>query len=662
MKLIKHIVAGVMLSLATLIASVADAGSPALIPAPQTMVAGTGTFALKPSTSIRANAASEATANSLAERLRQATGFTFKVKSLTGTNVPKGDILLTTANANTNLGAEGYEMTVTGNGVVLRAPEQAGLFYGVQTFLQLLPPEVFSTSPSKLVDWAVPCVRIEDQPRFAWRGLLLDVSRHFLTVDEVKQFIDVMALHKLNVLHFHLTDDQGWRLEIKKYPRLTELGSVRKESPKPGNREQGDGTPYGPFFYTQDQIRGLVAYAQARHITIVPEIEMPGHLLGVLTAYPEYSCTGGPFEMRTRWGIEKDVLCMGNEKSLAFMKDILTEVLELFPSQFIHIGGDEVPRDRWKECPKCQALMKAEGLTREAQLQTWFNHRIETFLADKGRRMIGWDEILEGGLTPGAAVMSWRGTKGGLEAAEAGHDVVMAPNTHVYFNEDQAIDPDEPSDRIGRVIPLERVYAYEPVPPQLGADKRQHILGTEGCLWAETLKSVKEVEYNAYPRAAALAEVAWSPAALRNYDDFSLRLREHEKRLAALNVTFRRESYTRIGGWTPAQITTNGVTLEWDVPRFVTGPGSVIARLDYVKGNASIRTAWVAVLLDGKEVGRDTHAGYASWKEAKSTYAIAVPASTRGARYTLRAYVTGTGGTDSTGSVQLKYKSTKLAP
>jgi hexosaminidase len=286
-------------------------------------------------------------------------------------------------------------------------------------------------------------------------------------------------------------------------------------------------------------MRELVSYAHARHVTIVPEIEMPGHMLGALAAYPEFSCTGGPFSVRTRWGIEPDVLCPGNEQAIRFAQDVLGEVTEVFPGQFIHIGGDESPRDRWKNCPKCQARMKAEGLTREAQLQTYLNRRLEEFLVARGRRLLGWDEILEGGLTPGATVMSWRGLAGGIAAASAGHDVVMSPSTHCYFDYAQAQDPGEP-ECIGGYIPLPRVYAFEPVPPELPDARRRHILGAQGNLWTEHLWTGRDVEYFAFPRATALAEVVWTPVELRDYADFERRLAIHLRRLEALDVNYRR--------------------------------------------------------------------------------------------------------------------------
>jgi hexosaminidase len=516
-----------------------SSAAPSIIPLPQQMEVKEGSFRLTPKTVVVADSGAQSEAEKLAAALQPATGFKFAVS---GKGIAKGAIDLDIdGTLHQKLGAEGYQLSVTRQGITLRAATEAGLFYGGRTLLQLLPPEILASNKVSGVEWEIPCVEITDSPRFSWRGVMVDVSRHFLTVEELKKFMDVMALHKLNTLHLHLADDQGWRLEIRKYPRLTELGSVRRESPRPDASNHGDGKPYGPYFYTQAQIRDLVVYGQARHITIMPEIEMPGHLLGVLTAYPEYSCTGGPFEVRTRWGVEDDVLCIGNTNSLVFMEDILTEVLDLFPSRFIHIGGDEVPRGRWEKCRKCQALMKAEGLKTEAQLQTWFDQRIETFLSSKGRRLIGWDEILEGGLTPGAAVMSWRGIKGGMDAASAGHDVVMSPNSYLYLSRPQSKAPGEPVSARG-YLPLEKVYSYEPVPAELPADKRRHILGAQAALWSEHFHepTLKRFEYFAYPRACALAELTWSPMESRDFSSFSRRLSTHLQRLEALSVNFYR--------------------------------------------------------------------------------------------------------------------------
>ncbi len=510
-----------------------------LIPQPARVQVRGGHWTLQPAARIVARGNATVEANFLADALSVPRGRRLPVVEGLKRD---GDIEMSLEPSDLSFGAEGYRLTVATNGVTIRAASTAGLFYGGVTLRQLLPADCWRThqpAAAPGTNWSVAAVEIDDQPRFPWRGLLLDPARHFLPPEYIKKFVEIMALHKFNSLQLHLTDDQGWRLEVRKYPRLTTVGSIRKESPRRGDRNQGDGKPYGPFFYTRAQILDLVAYAQARHVTLVPEIEIPGHFRAALAAYPEFSCTGGPFEVRTRWGVEPDILCPGNDAAVAFAKDILSEVCDLFPSRFIHIGGDEAPRDRWQKCPKCQARMRAEGLKGEAQLQSWLNHRLEEFLASKGRRLIGWDEILEGGLTPGAAVMSWRGTVGGLAAAKAGHDVVMSPTTHCYFDYAQAKDPGEP-ESIGGFIPLGTVYAFDPIPPGLSSAKRRHVLGAQGNLWGEHFWEPKDVEYFAFPRAAALAEVVWSPAGSGNFADFQRRFPAHARRLEALGVNYRR--------------------------------------------------------------------------------------------------------------------------
>lgn len=520
---------------------VAEAPTPPLIPRPLRLEAKQGTFLLTPRTTIASSAAARKEAEKLANVLRGPTGFPLRI---TESQTANDSVNLQWEPAlESTLGKEGYALSISPDRVSIRAASEAGLQNGGVTFRQLLPPEIFrsGTSPVErdLVSWSAPCLEIEDSPRFPWRGLLIDVARHYMPVDFLKKAVDLVAIHKMNSLQLHLTDDQGWRVEIKKYPRLTQIGSVRKESPAKREPNRGDGVQYGPCFYTQAEIRDLVSYAQARHVTLLPEIEMPGHFLGALAAYPQFSCRGGPFEVRTRWGVEEDILCAGNDEAFEFVRDILTEIVEMFPSRFIHIGGDEAPRDRWKECPKCQARMRRESLKNEAELQTYFNRRIEAFLTSKGRRLIGWDEILEGGLTPGAAVMSWRGVEGGIAAANAGHDVVMSPTSHCYFDYAQSREPGE-LESIGGFIPLPTVYDFEPIPVALDESKRHHILGAQGNVWTEFIHTPAEAEHFAFPRAAALAEVLWSPAEGKDYLDFHRRLKEHQKRLDALRVNYRK--------------------------------------------------------------------------------------------------------------------------
>ena len=411
-------------------------------------------------------------------------------------------------------GREAYALNVTAEAIEIGAREPAGLFYGIQTLRQLV-----AASPN-----SVAAVRIEDAPRFAYRGMHLDVSRHFFPIEFVKKYIDTMSAFKLNTFHWHLTDDQGWRLEIRKYPKLTEVGAWRKETIV-GHARRGpkgyDGTPHGGF-YTQDEAREVVRYARERNVTVIPEIEMPGHAVAALAAYPKLACTPGPFEVRTTWGISEDIFCP-SEETFAFLQNVLTEVMDVFPSEYIHIGGDEAPKARWKESPVAQEVIKREGLRDEDELQSWFVRRVETFLGAHGRRLVGWDEILEGGLAPNATVMSWRGIKGGIEAAKQGHDVVMCPNDDLYFDHYQA-DPEKEPLALGGMTPLDDTYRYEPVPDELTPDEAAHVLGAQGCLWTEYVPTPEHAEYMAYPRALALAELAWSSRDSRDFESFRARL------------------------------------------------------------------------------------------------------------------------------------------
>lgn len=439
--------------------------------------------------------------------------------------------------------SESYIMNITSRRILIQGDDAAGVFYGIQSLRQLLPPELEQPDMAAgLVNVRVSNIYIEDYPEFPYRGMHLDVARHFFDVDFIKKYIDLMALHKMNTFHWHLTEDQGWRIEIKKYPLLTEIGAWRKETliGHGGNPPfEYDGKRYGGY-YTQDDVREIVAYAAERHITVIPEIEMPGHATAALAAYPELGCTGGPYEVITRWGVFEDVFCAGNDKTFEFLEDVLTEVTELFPSQYIHIGGDECPKTRWEECPKCQARIQEEGLADEYELQSYFIRRIEKFLLSKGRNIIGWDEILEGGLAPQATVMSWRGVRGGIEAAQMGHDVIMTPTSHCYFDYYQA-DPETQPLAIGGYLPLSRVYEFNPIPLDLSDKEAEHILGAQGNVWTEYMKTSDHVEYMAYPRAIALAEVLWTPDRKHDFEDFSQRLNYHFKRLDALNVNYFRE-------------------------------------------------------------------------------------------------------------------------
>lgn len=527
--------------------AVAAAPTPALIPLPQKMECREGAFKLQPKTPVRTDAAARETGSYLAERLGKATGYSLKVGTSTKPQPIKGAILLTTKDAKPELGTEGYELTATPDSIVVRASKSAGLFYGVQTLLQLLPPEVFAAKPATNINWQVPCVQIEDQPRFKWRGLLLDVARHFFTKQEVKQLLDEMAMQKINTLQMHLTDDQGWRIEIKKYPRLTEIGAWRKDAgfgldPKASMTYGPDGR-YGGY-YTQDDIREIVAYARGRHITVVPEIEMPGHASAALSAFPELSCNGGPYTPNAQGGVFAGVYCAGKDETFEFLQNVLVEVRQLFPCAYIHIGGDEVRKDNWKKCPRCQARIKQEGLKSEHELQSYFIRRIEKSINAQGRTLIGWSEIREGGLAQNAVVMDWIG--GAVEAASAGHDVIMSPTGYCYLDYYQSTNHVTEPKAIGGYLPLSKVYAFEPLPAKLDPQYRSHILGAQGNLWTEYIPNFKQAQYMVFPRLSALAEVTWSAQAARNWEDFTRRLQTQFQRFDQLGVNCRKGTPERI--------------------------------------------------------------------------------------------------------------------
>ena len=439
---------------------------------------------------------------------------------------------------------EAYELSVEPIGIRIKASDGAGWFYGIQTLIQGLPPAKPDSLVGQSVAIELPAVTIKDAPRFGWRGMHLDVCRHFFPVAFVKRYIDILALHKMNTFHWHLTEDQGWRIEIKQYPKLTEIGAWRvdredqpwneRTPPKPGEK-----ATYGGF-YTQEEVKEIVAYAAERFITIVPEIEMPGHSVAALAAYPEISCTGGPFYvMPGGYWPGTNIYCAGNEKTFKLLENVLSEVVDLFPGKYVHIGGDEAFKARWEQCPKCQKRMYDEHLKNEAELQSYFIKRIETFLVSKGKCLIGWDEILEGGLAPEATVMSWRGNEGGIAAAREGHDVVMSPTAYCYFDYVQAKEGEPPGPTYAGALKLEKVYSFEPVPEELDSVQAEHILGAQGNVWTEYIPNGKHAEYMAVPRMSAMAEVDWSPKEARNWDDFKKRLSQHLKRLDVLDVNYR---------------------------------------------------------------------------------------------------------------------------
>lgn len=437
---------------------------------------------------------------------------------------------------------EAYKLNINPSEIVIKASTDQGAFYAVQTLRQLLPPE-FENGTFSQNETAIPCVTIEDAPQFSYRGMHLDVGRHMYSVDFIKKYIDAIAMLKMNTFHWHLTEDQGWRIEIKKYPKLQEVAAYRNEtlvghySDQP---HQFDGKKYGGF-YTQEEIKDIVDYAQSRHVTVIPEIELPGHSQAALTAYPELGCTGENYEVATKWGVFEDIYCP-KEETFTFLEDVLNEVIELFPSKYIHIGGDEAPKARWKNCGHCQALIKKEDLKDEHGLQSYFISRIEKFLNSKGRQIIGWDEILEGGLAPNATVMSWRGINGAVEAAKQNHDVILTPTSHCYFDYYQSEDEDEPL-AIGGFLPLEKVYSFNPIPEELTQEESKYVLGAQGNIWTEYIPTEKQVEYMMFPRVLAMSEVVWSSDENKDYKNFVSSVEHFHNRLDALNINYANHLY-----------------------------------------------------------------------------------------------------------------------
>lgn len=454
----------------------------------------------------------------LAQYIEQSTGMQLEVTDQPSNN----DIAIFVQLANEN--PEAYSLTVKADGIVINGASPAGCFYGIQTLRKSIPAVA-----EKISSVEMPAVEINDAPRFSYRGVHFDVSRHFFTVEEVKSFIDLLVLHNINRMHWHITDDQGWRIEIKKYPKLTEIGSYRPQTVIGRNTGEYDGTPHSGF-YTQEEARDIVAYAAERFVTVVPEIDLPGHMQAALAAYPEFGCTGGPYAVWMDWGVSDNVLCAGNDATMQFVEDVLTEIVDIFPSEYIHVGGDECPKTVWKTCPKCQKRIRKEGLradgkhSAEERLQSYVIRFAERVLSKFDRKMIGWDEVLEGGLAPNATVMSWRGEGGGIEAAQLRHNVIMTPNTYCYFDYYQTKDTENEPLAIGGYLPIEKVYSYEPMPASLAPEFHSYIIGVQANHWTEYIPTLSHLQYMALPRVAALCEVQWADDTQKNYDDFTKRL------------------------------------------------------------------------------------------------------------------------------------------
>ena len=510
----KHLLLAAALSFSMLSAHAADANYN-VVPLPKSVVMVKGQpFNLTSATTIvyeGTNPEMKRNARFLSEYIQQSTGIK---TTLLDKRDKKAAAIVLVINPKVQ-GDEAYRLTVNNKQVTIAASTPAGVFYGIQTLRKSLPVQTNGA------DITLPAVDIADAPRFGYRGMMLDCGRHFFPVSFVKKFIDILAMHNMNVFHWHLTEDQGWRLEIKSHPELTAKSSMRSGTVIGHNATVDDSIPHGGF-YTQQEARDIVEYARQRHITVIPEIDMPGHTLAALAAYPELGCTGGPYEVGHRWGVYKDVFCLGKESTYKFVQDVIDEVVDIFPAKYFHIGGDESPTVMWEKCPNCLQKAKDEN-TDIKHLQQYFTNRIEKYLNSKGKSIIGWDEILEGKINQSATIMSWRGVEPGLKAAKQGHDVIMTPSSHVYFDHYQAKETKHEPDAIGGCSPVEKVYSYEPLPETLDAEAKNRIKGVQANLWTEYIPFTTQAEYMVLPRMAALAEVQWTPAGQKNFDNFSKR-------------------------------------------------------------------------------------------------------------------------------------------
>jgi hexosaminidase len=561
-----------------------------------------------------------------------ATGKKFAVRA---GDKSKYAVILLLENKGSKPDDERYQLMVTPFNAIIRAPNPTGIFHGVQTLRQMLDAGGKSRPAS------IPAAVIEDAPRYPWRGISFDCARHFVSKEMVKRYIELLAYHKMNVFHWHLTDDQGWRIEIKKYPRLTEIGAWRDEF---GERHGG--------FYTQDDIREVVAYAKSRYVTVVPEIEMPGHATSALAAYPEFSCTGEPLTVEPVWGVFPNLFCAGKEETFTFLEDVLREVAALFPSPYLHIGGDEAAKDKWKICPRCQKRIKDEGLADEAALQGYFSRRMDTFIHSIGRTMIGWDEILEGKPSPTAIVESWRGMEGAVEGASAGHQIISAPSGFVYFDYPELDEHAHISWM--RVTDLAKTYSFEATPKELTPAQASFILGGECAIWTEHIREY-ELDYKLFPRLCAFCETVWTPGERRDWSDFSRRMETHCKRLAALGVDYFTPS-SPVGSWMKGEVTEAGKTLEFNVSRFIRKPGVYRFIVRHDEGANGVAIERAALIIGGSEASVDTHPARSSTKRSEfQTYRLRVGEIRKGAPCLLRVTLRASGGADTKGSVLVRY-------
>lgn len=686
----KEVILRVVLFLFALAATTEHAATPAIIPLPQEMQLRPGVFTLCPAQAptaapghplvkIYTDVFSQQTGDYLAEQLFKSTGQQFAVIT-TGANGPiRNGILLTTVNANTNLNSQGYELTVAPDSVVIRGPTTAGVFYGVQTLLQLLPPQVLASQPASNVVWTVPCLYIFDQPQYLWRGAMLDTARHFITKDQIKHVLDAMALHKLNVFHWHLTDDQGWRLEITNYPALTTNSAWRTSmdyslNPRSNSNTNSAGQ-YGGY-YSQAQAREIVAYAQQLQITVVPEIEIPCHATAGLAAYPQFGCGNAQsvYHMdypNINYGV--DLYSPGSPGTMAFFEEVLSEVMAIFPSQYIHCGGDEVIASgdtQWNSYSNDVKQMEAVGITPSGSssiiaYQHWISTNLDAYIQSKGRTMIGWTEYENGGIVPGAAVMDWE-TGSSSEAAataEAGDKVVMSPDNNCYINYVETTNLNyEPTFIVGGVpsySSVSNVYDFNPLPSGLPAQYDTNILGAQCNLWTEYVPSYENVMFKMFPRLCAMAEVTWTPTALQSYTNFQQRLATDEQRLAQMGANYNHEILPQIGTWSTNMVPTTYTTWQWNITTNVTAAGEIDVSFCYTNGANGLNIAWTSLLQNGTQIDRDTHSGFAQNTKGgdnttnQTIYVLHLPAYIPGATYSIDASVEALGNTNSSGIIYL---------
>lgn len=628
---------------------------PPIIPRPLTVEPREGSFLLNEATSLTYPAEWKAQAELLTAQIKREIGIQIKPSASGSIRFEKDDSINW---------REAYQVEVSPNHILLKASTSAGLFNACQSLLQLIP---------KNPPHQVPAIRISDAPRFPWRGLMLDSSRHFQSVAEVKRFIDLMSRYKLNVFHWHLTDGHGWRIEIRKYPKLTELGAWRQQ---PGYPEPGKTGRYGGF-YTQDEIREVVKFAAERNITIVPEIDMPGHNAAAISAYPELGCSGKP--QPVDWFFDypckaqkfppfpgTNELCVGRDETVRFTTEVLSEVIDLFPSTYLHIGGDEVNAAHWKQCPRCQKRKADLKLADEHALQSWFIKELDRFLTSKNRRLLGWNEILDGGLAPGATVMSWTGEEGGIAAAKMGHDVIMTPQNFVYLDHGQSNSPLEPNHWPGH-NPLEKAYRYDPIPAALDQTQAKHILGLQGNVWTVFVHEPWLLDLQTWPRACAISEVGWSSTGNRDWGNFLQRLRQHRPKLDALGVNYWWEDSAELGSWSPATITAEFRPLVLDVSKALASKpaGELPVTFSYLKGAHGLAIRSAKLLINGTPAGSDVHDGFTGWSSKANTYRLSHPAIPAGAKVELICEIRSDGGTDSQGRIvseSVETRKTKGSP